>query len=94
MKFVAATSVITVLLAAGAAIAQPAGTPPPAPSGAAKKLSTQSTPIEILAADARAREILEKHLPGLIANQFYLQFEATSWCRSRPSAWAMSPTRN
>nr|WP_316629457.1 hypothetical protein [uncultured Brevundimonas sp.] len=79
-------SILIVALAAGGATAQSAGpTPPPAaPAEAPQTAFTLDTPIEVLAADAGARAVLERELPGLIGHERFDQFKAMSLKALKP----------
>lgn len=75
-------SILTLALAAGTATAQSADkAPADAPQSeveAPQAAFTLDTPIEVLAADAEARAVLERELPGLIGHERYEQFKTMS----------------
>ena len=75
-------SILTLALAAGSAVAQtPGQTPVDAPQAtveASQAAFSLDTPIEALAADAEARAVLERELPGLIGHERYEQFKTMS----------------
>jgi hypothetical protein len=52
--------------------------PAPAAPAAPAALFSIDTPIEALVADARAKAVLDKHLPGIDQHPAYEQFKALS----------------
>jgi para-nitrobenzyl esterase len=91
---------ILIALAAGAAFAQPAATPPaasnphaghamPAPAAApaaTQRWSVQSTPIADLLANPAAKAIIDRHLPGLSAHPAVAQIGTMTLKAVQPMA--------
>ena len=77
---------ILILALAGSASAQsPGKISQTTPEAEAPRASfTLDTPIEALAADAGARAVLDRELPGLIGHERYEQFKAMSLKALKP----------
>lgn len=90
MKF---TPIVAALIL-GAAITTPAMADGHGDHGAAKTATafTIDTPIERLVADAKAKAVLEKHLPGIDQHPAYGQFKTMSLKALQPfSQGAITP---
>lgn len=73
-KFAAAIAAAVLPLAMGAGVAVAVT----APAYASEKFSVESTPIETLVADAKAKAVVDKYLPGLEAHPAYGQVKGMS----------------
>jgi hypothetical protein len=76
LSLVAATAISMFLGFQGTAFAQGDTPAPPAASPAPAKFSVDSTPIEALVANARAKAVVDKTLPGIESHPSYDQFKA------------------
>jgi hypothetical protein len=76
LSLVAATALAILAESQGLALAQADKAAPPAAGPNAAKFSVDSTPIETLVADARAKAVVDKSLPGIESHPAYDQFKA------------------
>jgi hypothetical protein len=84
---IAAALAALAMCAAAPALAQTAAAAPApaAPAAtAAAALSVETTPIETLAANAAAKAVLDKELPGITAHEAYPQFKAMTLTQVAP----------
>lgn len=76
-----------VILAATIAFAVPAmaqQAPAPTTAPAAAKFSSDATPIEALAADPRAKAIIDKEMPQLLGHPAFEQFKVMTLAQLAP----------
>ena len=79
-------STLAVLTALAALTGAPAlAQAPAAPAAAAAaKLSVETTPIEVLAANPAAKAVLDKNLPGMTTHEAYDQFKSMTLTQVAP----------
>lgn len=86
-----ALPVFALILSADVAAAQTATSPEPRPQPEQRPAAPLAidTPIQVLAADARARAVLDRELPGLTTHERYEQFKAMSLKTLKPLSGGM-----